>query len=425
MRVRFKFSFNLFLICLLCSAAFAQRFQPRQSAEVWQEALNSLAQLRDSLSDVENECLKIRARIQLGEMLWTRDEAQARQVFEEAFSLAFNSGLQAGKEGCAAQSRNVLGFVVLKSIARRDAEWAANLVDSLPDEPAASNFKDGSKDGAKRQDLKTLLRGSLAAQPQEANEDDSLEQIRAPLFGGAAAETNFNQNSVELASLISLDAPAMPNNFADQRFEAIHALFSGDFNRAMRLYEKNGDQQMRSQFNALARFREMNATLSPGDEQEATLRAQTLAGLVGRASAFADLANITRKKKGALQAIEILLIARQSLNAEKASAEKAQALLMLAEAITELDPERGFEFAQAAIETFNSTDSGAASPQSEAGYEASGLRQSLTRLSRYDFARAWNLALSINNRQTAWFTKLAVCKGSLDEESAAEKAAQN
>lgn len=366
MRVRFKLPLNLFSICLLCSAAFAQQSQPRQSAEIRQEALNSLDQLRDSLSDVENECLKIRARIQLGDLLWAHDEARARQAFEEAFSLAFNSGSQASKERCAAQSRNELGFEVLKSIARRDAEWAANLVDSLPDKPAA-----------------------------------------------------------EFASLTSLNAPAMPNNFADQRFEAIHALFSGDFNRAMRLNEKNGDPQMRSQFSALARFREMNAAISSGDEQEAMLHAQTLASLVGRASAFVNLANVVRKKKGALQAMEILLIANQSLNAEKASAEKAQALLMLAEAITELDPERGFEFAQAAIETFNSTDGGDASPQSEAGYEASGLGQSLTRLSRYDFARAWNLALSINNRQTAWFTKLIVCKGSLDEESEIEKASQN
>jgi hypothetical protein len=408
--------------------------------------LNSLDQLRDSLSDVENECLKIRARIQLGDLLWARDEARARQAFEEAFSLAFNSGSQGSKEGCAAQSRNELGFDVLKSIARRDAEWAAQLIESLPD-AQSSGGRLAALHGARRPDLKTSLYQRLATSLQGSNSEkaksavslvesrignvDSARLIRGAIFGGLADENAGVWNPATSAgeatplSLLGAQWGVSGQNFASPQFEMTQALFRGDFNQASSLIEKISDPQTRLQFGSIASFSEVSASISAGNFDEALRLAQSLPEVSQRATAFVTLAQALRGRKGAIKAIEILLVARQSLNAEEESAEKAQAMLTLAEAITELEPDRGFEFAQAAIETFNSTDSKNESAPGEAGYEEPELGQVLTRLSRCDFARAWNLALGINNHQRAWFTKLAVCRGSLDEEPAVEKATQN
>lgn len=402
MRARFNLLSILFLICSFYCLASAQ-VKPATQAEInrW-AALDALAQLGDSLPSDESGCLNLRARMELAELLWSRDEARARQLFDEAFNAAF-SNETANQKQCPAQTRQALGGEALNRIARRDAAWASQLVDSLPD--AA---RQPGQQKVEATDMKARLRQSLNASP-EAAESENAKLIQTSIFGQAAATTS-DQTSADFAPLELLDTPAARSPFSNPSLEAAQALADGNFSRAKQLSEKIGDAHMRAQYGALIRFGEMDAAISAGDEQEALRHAESLTNVSGRASAFVTLANAARSKKGALRAVELLLAAKQSVEAEKESAEKARALITLAEAMIELDVERGFDLAQAAIAALNAADDDPSSRADDA------LGQALRRLSQSDFYRAWSLALSINNPEAAWFTKLALCRGALGKD---------
>lgn len=417
MRAQFNLLVLLFSICSFYCPVSAQTKLNTQIELNRQTALDALTQLSDSLPSDESDCINLRARMELADLLWARNETRARQLFEEAFKTAFNGETPKQKQ-CPAQARQVYGVEVLKRIAQRDADWAAQLVDSLPEVSQQS-----VPPNAAERNVKTRLQQSLNLSPITAgNEDTKSTQVS---ILGEAAVAPVGQNPADFAPLELLSTPSAREDFPHPNLEVAQTLLSGDFNRAWSLIEKIGDPHTRSLFGAITNFSAVSAAITIGNYDEAMQQAQSLSGPSQRTKAFVTLAQALRGRKGAIKAIEILLIARQSLNAEKESAEKAQAMLTLAEAITEFDPDRGFEFAQAAIETFNLKDNKDASPLGEAGYAEPELAQVLTRLSRYNFARAWNLALSIGNRQMAWFTKLAVCRGLLDEESETEKASQN
>lgn len=417
MRAQFNLLVVLFSICSFYCPVSAQTRLNTQIEINRQTALDALTQLSDSLPSDESDCINLRARVELADLLWARNETRARQLFEEAFKTAFNGEMPKQKQ-CPAQARQVYGVEVLKRIARRDADWAAQLVNSLPDASQQS-----VPPNAAERDVKTRLQQSLNLSPITAgNEDTKSTQVS---IIGEAAIAPVIQNPADFAPLELLSTPSAREDFPHPNLEVAQTLLSGDFNRAWSLIEKIGDPQTRSLFGAITNFSAVSAAIIAGNYDEAMQHAQSLSEPSQRANAFVTLAQEMRVRKGAIKAIETLLVARQSLSVEKESAKKMQAMLTLAEAISELDPDRGFDFAQVAIETFNLKDNQDASPQEEADYAEPELAQVLTRLSRYDFARAWDLALGINNRETAWFTKLAVCKGSLDEESAVEKTAQN
>ena len=441
MRNQIKLLLNLLTICFLCSAVLAQQSSAEQAAAHRQAALNSLEQLRASVSEITNECLRLRAQLQMADLLWARDEAQARQMFEEAFKLAFKSPTESEKETCPAQSRKGLGFEVLKLVARRDPEWAVQLIDALPD--SLSTNKLAVSLATQQRDLKASLyqylaisvEGSTSEQAKRAlnsitdkiGEVESATLIRLALPGEEALSGQKSVDaSTEIAPLNLLGAlsDAASPNFAAPQINATQALLSGDFDQAMSLIEKIGDPQTRLQFGALARFSAVSAAISAGNFDEAMQHAQAVPGLSERAATFVNLAQAVGNKKGAVRAAEIMRMAKQSLESEQESAEKAQALLTLAEAMIELEPERGFELTQLAIETLNSMDRKQAATSSEASLEETNLGQVLTKLLRYDFARAWNLASSINNRGRAWFTNLALCKAALNAETGMKKAAQ-
>lgn len=401
MRARFNLSLILFLICSFHCLASAQ-VKPATQAEINRRAaLDALAQLGDSLPSGESGCLNLRARMELAELLWSRDEARARQLFEEAFNAAF-SNETANQKQCPAQARQALRGEALNRIARRDAVWAAQLVDSLPE--AA---RQPGQQKVEVTDMKARLRQSPNASP-DAAESENARLIQSSIIGHEAATPK--QTSADIAPLELLNTPAARGPFSNPGLEAAQALADGDFNRAKQLSEKIGDAHMRAQFGMLVRFGEMDAAISAGNEQEAMRHAESLTDVAGRASALVSLANAARSKKGALRAVEILLAAKQLVEAEKESAEKAQALITLAEAMIELDVERGFDLAQAAIAALNAAD------DDPSGRADDALGQALSRLSQSDFYRAWSLALGINNPEAAWFTKLALCRGTLGED---------
>jgi hypothetical protein len=235
--------------------------------------------------------------------------------------------------------------------------------------------------------------------------------------------TNADGAFTPLQLLGSQAAAANPTP-ADPQMEAGQALFGGDFQQALTLSEKISDPQMRALYVSLARSGAVSAAISAGDYDEAWRRAQSLPSPSQRAQAFVELAQAVRGQKGAVRAAEILALARQSLETEADSGEKAQALLTLADAMIELETGSSFELAQIAIELFNSVHDRNKTAVSEQEAAEAALTPVLTRLARRDFARTWNLTLSINNRELAWLTKIALCQDVIEQRAGGAIAAR-
>lgn len=411
MRTQFRLLFILFSIGLLVSVALAQVDQSKARR---QAALDALRQLSGSLQDIDDECLKTDAQVQLADLLWAHDEMQAKHLFEDAFRLAFTFPMALGHGSCSAQSWGVAGMKILQCIAMHDADWAAQLIESLPDDLSFS----GQKGGIKGQSVKMRLQQSLAIRQRqvkgeegrtEVSSTNGSERIRAMLFGRAATETLANKEASSLIPLNVLNSSTPQKNSTDSMLGATPTLFSGDFDRAMDLGGKLGGASIRAQLGSLIRFEELNAAISASTVEQALSHIQSLPSLSRRATAFINLANVRRSTKGAVGALEILLLARQSLEADKDGLEKAEALASLAEAMVELDSERSFELMQSAITTLNAAEQEII----QGGQDNLSVGIALGKLAQLDFTRAWTLTVGINHRVLAWYTKFALCRGSL------------
>jgi hypothetical protein len=102
-----------------------------------QHILAALNQLCDSQQSFSDETLRIVMRLRIADMMWTYDEARARNLFKEAFE-AFARAQAANPEFSTSKfpHRPVAGMVA-QSIVARDPALAARLAESLRDD--ASN----------------------------------------------------------------------------------------------------------------------------------------------------------------------------------------------------------------------------------------------------------------------------------------------
>ncbi len=409
---------KLCAFCLLGSVVWGQVTE--QATRNRQTALLSLQQLRASLNEIEPEDQRIQAQMQLADLLWTHDERQARQLFADAFQQAFAIPPKASAKQDATQGRVALGFALLARLARHDATWAAQLVESLPEATALSP-------NLGLPDLKARLQGALTLQRQAALTKEMMDSppnnnripfLQAELGGQTTIgiDSSFELGApTELASLSLLSttsSTAQPS--ANPQLDAVQSIFNGDFKQARNLAEKINDPEIRRQFEGMIGSSEISAFIAASKYDEALSRVQELAAPLERIAAFVQVANAVRGKKGALRAGEILSLAQQSLSAEKESLAKAQAFIVLAATTAELEVERGFELTQTAITTLNALHKEAVPPPLALS-EESGLEQLLGRLSSADFSRTWGLAMNINDRELAWFTKLMICRAILAE----------
>jgi hypothetical protein len=140
----FPHALALFLLmcCLLPGAARAQTKKEAERPKVFCEPSRALALVGEQLTEAkafDNPVKRIGVMTRAADLLWPREQAQARAVFAEAFELASSHyrarGDEIRQEKGRADSR-VAGllvqlpdqrFVVLRAIARRDTAWAREL----------------------------------------------------------------------------------------------------------------------------------------------------------------------------------------------------------------------------------------------------------------------------------------------------------
>jgi hypothetical protein len=137
-------------------------------------------------------------------------------------------------------------------------------------------------------------------------------------------------------------------------------------------------------------------------------------------SAHASLARHDRIRAG-----ELLTEAENEALKCEPSAERAQALLSVANSFTSFDTVRAFEVMQSAIKGLNqvllAADSSAPQPANGSVY-AAGLEGTLSSLARADFDRALLLAQQLNSKDASIIAQLAVCGGGLSVEPKHESA---
>jgi hypothetical protein len=182
--------FALALLCLLCAApsTFTQTTKKRAattaSAPVSCDQQRALALVQQQAADArsfEQPLGQISVMTRAAELLWPYDQAAARAVFADAFQRATThflaKGDEAKHEGRAAMiilpDQRV---VVMRAIARRDAEWARKLaLEAAEDTRRAAETKAPQVPGVQSPGYKLL---ELASSLLAINQPVALELIR-------------------------------------------------------------------------------------------------------------------------------------------------------------------------------------------------------------------------------------------------------
>ena len=247
MRIRIKPLLSFVWLSLLSATLLAQ---PAQTARQQRQVAGYVEQLQATLADVESDCEKNTARVQLAKLLWGQNEPQARQLLEEAFEGSLK--IKAQQDSCAAQSGTALGLEILEFAATRDTTWSLQLIESLP-VPQSPGAQAGNAD------LRLGLYQQLALRLYGATSEKAKEALAAvlnklPKVESAVAEQvnetepGFEMDTNGLAELSLFRAAAEPT--ANAQAVAAQALQRGDFKQVFNLLEQINDPQARLHFQA-------------------------------------------------------------------------------------------------------------------------------------------------------------------------------
>jgi tetratricopeptide (TPR) repeat protein len=221
---------------------------------------------------------------------------------------------------------------------------------------------------------------------------------------------------------------------------AIAALTSGDFDRALSIVEKMGNEDLRANLDSSIRLQASAAALKKEDVDSALRYAEGVSDLRQRAYLYGTIARALLDKDNAVRAAEVLDEAERVISkADGDTAIKANALLIVAEVKARLDPVRGFEALGVAVKAFNRADSSEANKgkgATSAGTDnalSAALNSALkidvpnfdpifSRLAKADFNRAIQLARELDKQERTVMAQLAAFRGALVP--ARKKAAQ-
>lgn len=214
-------------------------------------------------------------------------------------------------------------------------------------------------------------------------------------------------------------------------FRAIMTLAgSGEFERALSLVEKINDSDFRNGLDSLVHFQAASSLLDKGDIDSAIRYVKSMSDVRQRAFMLARIARTLFNKKETARASEILKDAEQMIRKADEGAEKAQALLIITEIQTRLDPMQGFEVMEATVEAFNDADfktDDKTKPAPSADFSLSSMltiafnlempdfAPSFSLLARTDFNRALLLAQTLKKKDRAVLAQLAVCRSALSQ----------
>lgn len=171
---------------------------------------------------------------------------------------------------------------------------------------------------------------ALGRDVQRANVADTVGKLLQPgtpdeLLGQAESERNKTMKELLYTRAV------------------MSAALGGDYDRALSIVEKLGDEKRRASFNSMIRLQATMAVLKKEEVDSALRYAAGVSDLRQRAYLYGTIARALFDKNDAARAVGVLGEAERDIDKAGDDAVKANALLIIAEVKSRIDPAQGFE----------------------------------------------------------------------------------
>jgi hypothetical protein len=211
---------------------------------------------------------------------------------------------------------------------------------------------------------------------------------------------------------------------------AMSAMTGGDFDRALSVIEKLGDEDRRASLGSMIRLQAAAAALKKEDLDSALRYTAGVSDLRQRAYLYGMIARTLLDKNDAGRAAEVLGDAERDIDKAGDDAVKANALLIIAESKSRIAPAQGFEAVGVAVKAFNHADAAEGNKGRESSPAGGNLALSsllnstlkldapnfdpvFFRLAKVDFNRTMQLARALERKDRSVLAQLATCHGVL------------
>ncbi|HEY0319587.1 MAG TPA: hypothetical protein VGC66_01320 [Pyrinomonadaceae bacterium] len=206
---------------------------------------------------------------------------------------------------------------------------------------------------------------------------------------------------------------------------ALLSLNGSEFDQALSISEKVKDADFRAGLDSIIRAQATVAATMKNDIDLAFRYAKGVSDVRQRASLLGKIARALIDKKDMVRAREVLDEAEKLVAKADEGLDRAQAMLIIADAKTRLDPAQGFEMMETAVKEFNRADSSTDEKKPAGGSILSMMMskvmrlgtpdfdQSFPLLGRADFNRALQLAQTFKKKDRSILAQLSVCRGVL------------
>jgi tetratricopeptide (TPR) repeat protein len=209
---------------------------------------------------------------------------------------------------------------------------------------------------------------------------------------------------------------------------ALLSLSGSEFDQALSISEKVKDADFRAGLDSIIRAQATAAAIRKNDIDLAFRYAKGISDVRQRAVLLGKIARALIDKKDMVRAREVLDEAEKLIGKAEEGLDRAQAMLIIADAKTRLDPSQGFETMEAAVKEFNRADSSTDEKKPAGGgsilsimmskvmrLETPDFDQSFPLLARTDFNRALQLAQAFKKKDRYVLAQLSVCRGVLNK----------
>jgi tetratricopeptide (TPR) repeat protein len=257
---------------------------------------------------------------------------------------------------------------------------------------------------------------------------------RAVLLNSSELEAvNTYSDSNDVKELLKSSENTQNKNLKDSILAkaALLASEAGNVEEALSSADKIADDDVKRGVRTMVLHRAAMTAIREGEFEKAYEYAKDLDALVQRAALFAQLARaVAQRKKDLGRAVELLSEIKNAIDSGHEDAnQRVRSALTITNAMAHLNPELSFEFMAFAVKLMNSTNldfevltgpgTDALQPKDSELVNASlGLNQfllgeSFSQLAHQNYQQAMALALSIENKEGAALSKLAIAKRSL------------
>jgi hypothetical protein len=181
----------------------------------------------------------------------------------------------------------------------------------------------------------------------------------------------------------------------------------GDFDQALSILKRATDAEMRSDLDRQIRVHAAEAAIARGDVDAAYRYAKGVEDLRERTELLCGIVRLLQQKKDSVRATQVLNEVLESAQKAENNWLKPGAMLKIASAATLLDPARGFEVMNQALEVINSTK--------DFAQNVDDFDQNLLLLALTNFDRALLLTEKLNSKESRLIARTAVCRGILSK----------